>query len=239
MAAALTFLQAAEESYGSLKELVEKSRSSDLPDFDKKRGILQYLVKTQQRMLRLNVIAKWFQLLDRRMRKEYGLVGSEKKGSGIRAKKVRGADISPSGGVSSYARSEPVDPKSRSSTSDFRTRNVGFSSTRQRLSSAGRLNSIAKWFQLVSVTSSYRLKAREKGERSEEYKMELIGILVWRSRILIERWSSRNRFGKFSQAHRFALHRNDWTTRKDKMINKHCHLGEINEACHLESHVSF
>nr|GLL41924.1 mediator of RNA polymerase II transcription subunit 14-like [Ipomoea trifida] len=61
MAAALTFLQAAEESYVSLKELVEKSRSSDLPDFDKKRGIFQYLVKTQQRMLRLNVIAKWFQ----------------------------------------------------------------------------------------------------------------------------------------------------------------------------------
>nr|GMC91042.1 mediator of RNA polymerase II transcription subunit 14 [Ipomoea batatas] len=53
--------RAAEESYVSLKELVEKSRSADLPDSDKKRGILQYLVKTQQRMLRLNVLAKWCQ----------------------------------------------------------------------------------------------------------------------------------------------------------------------------------
>nr|GMD79035.1 mediator of RNA polymerase II transcription subunit 14 [Ipomoea batatas] len=61
MAAALTFLQAAEESYVSLKELVEKSRSTDLPDSHKKREILQYLVKTQQPLLRLNVLAKWCQ----------------------------------------------------------------------------------------------------------------------------------------------------------------------------------
>nr|GMD81432.1 mediator of RNA polymerase II transcription subunit 14 [Ipomoea batatas] len=61
MAAALTFLHAAEESYVSLKELVEKSRSADLPDSHKKREILQYLVKTQQPLLRLNVLAKWCQ----------------------------------------------------------------------------------------------------------------------------------------------------------------------------------
>ncbi|RAL49014.1 hypothetical protein DM860_001334 [Cuscuta australis] len=53
--------RAADESYLSLKELVEKSRSSVLTDSDKKIGILQYLVKTQQRMLRLNVLAKWCQ----------------------------------------------------------------------------------------------------------------------------------------------------------------------------------
>ncbi|CAH9111716.1 unnamed protein product [Cuscuta epithymum] len=53
--------RAADESYISLKELVDKSRSSDLTDSDKKIGILQYIVKTQQRMLRLNVLAKWCQ----------------------------------------------------------------------------------------------------------------------------------------------------------------------------------
>ncbi|XP_051123625.1 mediator of RNA polymerase II transcription subunit 14 [Andrographis paniculata] len=54
--------RAAEESYGSLKELVEKSKSSDaMSDSDKKIMILKYIVKTQQRMLRLNVLAKWCQ----------------------------------------------------------------------------------------------------------------------------------------------------------------------------------
>ncbi|GFP99771.1 mediator of RNA polymerase ii transcription subunit 14 [Phtheirospermum japonicum] len=54
--------RAAEESYVSLKELVEKSKSSEsLPDSEKKIMILKYIVKTQQRMLRLNVLAKWCQ----------------------------------------------------------------------------------------------------------------------------------------------------------------------------------
>lgn len=51
----------AEESYVSLKELVEKCRENELSDSDKKISILKYLVKTQQRMLRLNVLAKWCQ----------------------------------------------------------------------------------------------------------------------------------------------------------------------------------
>ncbi|KAJ0802228.1 putative mediator complex, subunit Med14 [Helianthus annuus] len=53
--------RAAEESYLSLKELVEKSRSSEMSDSEKKISILKYLVKTQQRMLRLNVLAQWCQ----------------------------------------------------------------------------------------------------------------------------------------------------------------------------------
>lgn len=53
--------RAAEESYLSLKELVEKSKSSDMSDSEKKINILKYLVKTQQRMLRLNVLAQWCQ----------------------------------------------------------------------------------------------------------------------------------------------------------------------------------
>lgn len=53
--------RAAEESFLSLKELVEKSRASDQSDTEKKINILKYLVKTQQRMLRLNVLAKWCQ----------------------------------------------------------------------------------------------------------------------------------------------------------------------------------
>lgn len=53
--------RAAEESYLSLKELVDKSKSSELSDSEKKISILKYLVKTQQRMLRLNVLAKWCQ----------------------------------------------------------------------------------------------------------------------------------------------------------------------------------
>ncbi|KAL4564908.1 hypothetical protein LXL04_028984 [Taraxacum kok-saghyz] len=51
----------AEESYLSLKELVEKSKSSEMSDSEKKISILKYLVKTQQRMLRLNVLAQWCQ----------------------------------------------------------------------------------------------------------------------------------------------------------------------------------
>ncbi|XP_074280337.1 mediator of RNA polymerase II transcription subunit 14 [Silene latifolia] len=49
----------AEESFLSLKELVDKSKSSDLSDSEKKIHLLKYIVKTQQRMLRLNVLAKW------------------------------------------------------------------------------------------------------------------------------------------------------------------------------------
>lgn len=52
---------AAEDSFLSLKELVEKSKASEQSDNDKKISILKYLVKTQQRMLRLNVLAKWCQ----------------------------------------------------------------------------------------------------------------------------------------------------------------------------------
>ncbi|KAK8285905.1 hypothetical protein V6Z12_D08G257000 [Gossypium hirsutum] len=51
----------AEESFTSLKELVEKSKSSDQSDTEKKINLLKYIVKTQQRMLRLNVLAKWCQ----------------------------------------------------------------------------------------------------------------------------------------------------------------------------------
>ncbi|KAJ8529393.1 hypothetical protein K7X08_036228 [Anisodus acutangulus] len=53
--------RAAEESYVTLKELVDKCKSSDLSDSEKKIGILKYVVKTQQRMLRLNVLSKWCQ----------------------------------------------------------------------------------------------------------------------------------------------------------------------------------
>ena len=54
--------RAAEESYVALKELVEKSKSSEsMPDSEKKIMILKYIVKTQQRMLRLDVLAKWCQ----------------------------------------------------------------------------------------------------------------------------------------------------------------------------------
>lgn len=53
--------RAADESYLSLKELVDKSKGSDVSDSEKKIAILKYVVKTQQRMLRLNVLAKWCQ----------------------------------------------------------------------------------------------------------------------------------------------------------------------------------
>ncbi|GAV75768.1 Med14 domain-containing protein [Cephalotus follicularis] len=51
----------AEESFLTLKGLVENSKSSELTDTDKKISLLKYLVKTQQRVLRLNVLAKWCQ----------------------------------------------------------------------------------------------------------------------------------------------------------------------------------
>ncbi|KAG9451717.1 hypothetical protein H6P81_004621 [Aristolochia fimbriata] len=52
---------AAEDSYQSLKELVDKSKSSEQSDSDKKISLLKYIVKTRQRMLRLHVLAKWCQ----------------------------------------------------------------------------------------------------------------------------------------------------------------------------------
>ncbi|KAF8052464.1 hypothetical protein N665_1556s0009 [Sinapis alba] len=51
--------RAADESFLSLKELVEKAKSPELSDTDKKVSLLKYIVKTQQRMLRLNALAKW------------------------------------------------------------------------------------------------------------------------------------------------------------------------------------
>lgn len=49
----------AEESFSSLKELVEKSKNSEESDTEKKINLLKYIVRTQQRMLRLTVLAKW------------------------------------------------------------------------------------------------------------------------------------------------------------------------------------
>lgn len=51
--------RAAEDSFLSLKELVEKAKSTELSDTDKKISLLKYVVKSQQRMLRLNALAKW------------------------------------------------------------------------------------------------------------------------------------------------------------------------------------
>lgn len=62
--------RAAEDSFLALKELVEKekARSSSASaagdpqsDTERKINLLKYIVKTQQRMLRLNVLAKWCQ----------------------------------------------------------------------------------------------------------------------------------------------------------------------------------
>ncbi|KAF8394340.1 hypothetical protein HHK36_020548 [Tetracentron sinense] len=53
--------RAAEDSFLSLKDLVESSKSSEQSDSEKKIGLLKYILKTQQRMLRLNVLAKWCQ----------------------------------------------------------------------------------------------------------------------------------------------------------------------------------
>ncbi|GAU11632.1 hypothetical protein TSUD_346240 [Trifolium subterraneum] len=51
----------AQDSYNSLKELVDKCRSTELSDTDKKISMLKFLSKTQQRMIRLNVLSKWCQ----------------------------------------------------------------------------------------------------------------------------------------------------------------------------------
>lgn len=53
--------RAAEESFLALKELVEKSKSTEQSDAEKKINLLKYLFRTQQRMLKLNVLAKWCQ----------------------------------------------------------------------------------------------------------------------------------------------------------------------------------
>ncbi|XP_024626377.1 mediator of RNA polymerase II transcription subunit 14 isoform X2 [Medicago truncatula] len=53
--------RAAQDSYNSLKELVDKCRSTELSDSDKKISMLKFLTKTQQRMIRLNVLSKWCQ----------------------------------------------------------------------------------------------------------------------------------------------------------------------------------
>ncbi|CAI8615564.1 unnamed protein product [Vicia faba] len=50
-----------QDSYNSLKELVEKCRSTESSDTDKKISMLKFLNKTRQRMIRLNVLAKWCQ----------------------------------------------------------------------------------------------------------------------------------------------------------------------------------
>ncbi|KAI4350064.1 hypothetical protein L6164_010589 [Bauhinia variegata] len=51
----------AQDSYRSLKEVVDKCRATELSDTDKKISLLKFLSKTQQRMIRLNVLAKWCQ----------------------------------------------------------------------------------------------------------------------------------------------------------------------------------
>ncbi|KAF5189142.1 mediator of RNA polymerase II transcription subunit, partial [Thalictrum thalictroides] len=51
--------RAAEDSFLSLKELVEQLKKTEQSDTDKKINILKYIQKTRQRMLRLHVLAKW------------------------------------------------------------------------------------------------------------------------------------------------------------------------------------
>ena len=72
--------RAAEDSFVALKELVEKEKEKSQSlllssstssssssgeasqlDTERKINLLKYIVKTQQRMLRLNVLAKWCQ----------------------------------------------------------------------------------------------------------------------------------------------------------------------------------
>ncbi|KAF6173431.1 hypothetical protein GIB67_027126 [Kingdonia uniflora] len=53
--------RATEDSFLSLKELVDKSKNSEQSDTEKKISLLKYLQKTRQRMLRLHVLAKWCQ----------------------------------------------------------------------------------------------------------------------------------------------------------------------------------
>lgn len=50
-----------QDSYNSLKELVDKCRSTESSDTDKKISMLKFLNKTRQRMIRLNVLTKWCQ----------------------------------------------------------------------------------------------------------------------------------------------------------------------------------
>lgn len=58
--------RAAEESYLSLKELVERSKApEERSDSEKKIDLLKFIVKTRQRMLRLHVLAKWCQQVSR------------------------------------------------------------------------------------------------------------------------------------------------------------------------------
>ncbi|XP_022937690.1 mediator of RNA polymerase II transcription subunit 14-like [Cucurbita moschata] len=49
----------ADDSFLSLKDLVDNAKSSKQSDDEKKRNILKYVFKTQQRMLRLYALAKW------------------------------------------------------------------------------------------------------------------------------------------------------------------------------------
>ncbi|KAF5197093.1 Mediator of rna polymerase ii transcription subunit [Thalictrum thalictroides] len=51
--------RAAEDSFLLLKELVEQLKKSELSDTERKITILKYIQKTRQRMLRLDVLAKW------------------------------------------------------------------------------------------------------------------------------------------------------------------------------------
>ncbi|CAN8269873.1 unnamed protein product [Cochlearia groenlandica] len=51
--------RAAQESFITLRELVEKSNSTEISDADKKVSLLSYVFKTQQRMLRLFALSKW------------------------------------------------------------------------------------------------------------------------------------------------------------------------------------
>ncbi|KAK9083564.1 hypothetical protein Scep_030035 [Stephania cephalantha] len=51
--------RAAEESYLALKDLVEKTKDSEQSDSEKKIGLLKFIQKTRQRMLRLHVLSKW------------------------------------------------------------------------------------------------------------------------------------------------------------------------------------
>jgi mediator of RNA polymerase II transcription subunit 14 len=68
--------RAAEESYLALRELVEKSQAESegkgaygygggggrqRSDSEKKIGLLKFIARTRQRMLRLHVLAKWCQ----------------------------------------------------------------------------------------------------------------------------------------------------------------------------------
>jgi len=53
--------RAVEDSFLSLKDLVDKSKATQQYDSDKKISLLKHLVHTQLRMLRINVLGKWCQ----------------------------------------------------------------------------------------------------------------------------------------------------------------------------------